>query len=150
MLSRKKIIPKRKQMRDNYRSSQSHTHMHRKLRRERIAEFLLDELLQPVWWQRSYSAALQLGAGSAKRVSKPVAGQFKALSALEEGKGKAANATQVAARAREDDVSAAAVRAEDAERAAAETERRARGARAAQRATVGGRAGGARWPTRRG
>ncbi|WP_410482800.1 autotransporter assembly complex protein TamA [Sphingomonas sp. A2-49] len=32
-----------------------------------------------------------------------LAGQFKALSALEEGKGKAANATQVAARAREDE-----------------------------------------------
>ena len=32
-----------------------------------------------------------------------LAGQFKSLSALEEGKGKAANATQVAARAREDE-----------------------------------------------
>lgn len=30
----------------------------------RIAAFLLDELLRPVWWQLSYAAALQLGAAT--------------------------------------------------------------------------------------
>ena len=30
----------------------------------RIAAFLLDELLRPVWWQRSYAAARSLGAAA--------------------------------------------------------------------------------------